>query len=103
MLPWCKKQTGIKHGKHSLVLEAKEVYYALRNTFSEKDDTLGIEVARFERNFDNENLFNLGTLSNSREGARSNPINEVKMRHIPIETFTLRWFPVEPLIKLYLR
>ena len=62
-----------------LVIVAKKVDDSLRNAFGEQRDVLNIEVARFERNFDNENLFNLGTLSDSREGARSNPVYEVKM------------------------
>ena len=86
--------------KQSLVLKTKEVNDTLRNTFSEKDDILCIKVTRFERNFDNENLFNLGSLSDSRKSARSNLVNEVEARHFAIETITLRLFPVEPLIKL---
>ena len=62
-----------------LVIVAKKVDDSLRNAFGEQRDVLNIEFSRFERNFDNENLFNLGTLSDSREGARSNPVYEVKM------------------------
>ena len=81
----------------------KKVNDTLGNTFSKKNNVLRVEVTTFERNFDNENLFNLGTLGDSRQSARSNPVNEVKTRHISIETITLRWLPVEPLIKLCLR
>ena len=77
---------------------AKKIYYALRNAFCKKNNVLRVVVSIFERDFDNENLLNLSTLGNSRESARSNPVDKVKARHFAIETITLRWFPVEPLL-----
>lgn len=45
------------------------------------------------------NGYHLGS-HNSREGARSNPIDEVKARYNAVETFALRGFPIEQFIKL---
>lgn len=100
MSPRCMEQACIVYCKHGLVLKAEKVYHALGNTFSEKGYVLRVVVSIFKRDFNNEYLLNLYALGDSGEGARSNPINEVKARHITVETFSLRWFPVKPLIKL---
>ena len=99
-MPISDKKFSVINCQSVFFLITKKVEDTLGNTLSEKDDILRVEVARFESFFDNEYFLNLGTLCDSREGTRCNPVDKVKTRHIAIETITLRWFPVEPLVKL---
>ena len=102
MLPWSGVKLRIIYGKHSLVPVAQEIDNALWDSFGKQLNAFGIETVSFQLHFNHKYFFNFVTDGDSRNGARRNPINEVKTRHFSIETYSLRWRPVEPLKKLRL-
>ena len=101
-LPIGYEEFAIADSEAYFVLITQHINYALRDRFGQKRNSLCVEVARFERDYDNKYLVHLVTDGNSRDRTWRNPIHEVKTRHHPIETLALQWSPVEPLKELRL-